>query len=67
MNRQEKRLDDDDDVVVGSERERGRGKKKRGLHTHGAASALTVQKVTWNGKIQCLPTTQLGGGRDRER
>ena len=43
-----------------------RGKKKRGLHTHCTGSALTVQKVTWNGKIQCLPTTLLGGEGERQ-
>ena len=36
-----------------------REEKEKGIaHARGA---LTVQKVTWNGKIQCLPTTVLEG------
>ena len=41
-----------------------RGKKKRGLHTHCTGSALTVQKVTWNGKVVFTNNTLRGGERD---
>ena len=49
-------------VDVGSER----GKRK-GDCTRTRGSALTVQKVTWNGKIQCLPTTQSEGEGKKDR